>query len=140
MSDPHRNASAARPWRLHPHPDTAARWCGAPARTLALFARRRLANCRSWLFRSIVRSAHTGGRRKPEPRHAAWWSARRSFAGDSMNVYLWLLAVATLLVGVGCSVFKAGGGEDYDRGQAPAPQFAKDSEVCAKQAEADQKQ
>jgi hypothetical protein len=57
-----------------------------------------------------------------------------------MNVYRWLLAIAMLLVGVGCSVFKAGGGEDYERGQVPAPQFVKDSEICATQAEADQKQ
>ncbi len=57
-----------------------------------------------------------------------------------MNVYRWAFAIATLLAGVGCSAFRASAGEDYDRGQAPAPQFAKDSEICATQAEADQKQ
>lgn len=57
-----------------------------------------------------------------------------------MNVYRWAFAIATLLAGVGCSAFRASAGEDYDRGQAPAPRFAKDSEICATQAEADQKQ
>jgi len=51
-----------------------------------------------------------------------------------------LLAAAALLAGVGCSSFNAKGTDDYDRGQAPASRFAKDSEICAKQAEADQKQ
>jgi len=57
-----------------------------------------------------------------------------------MNPYPLLLAAATLLVGVGCASFKAGAAEDYDAGPAPAPQFTKDGEVCAKLAEADQKE
>ena len=57
-----------------------------------------------------------------------------------MHVHRWLLAAATLFVGVGCATFKAGAADDYDRGQVPAPKFAKDGEVCAKLAEADQKE
>jgi hypothetical protein len=57
-----------------------------------------------------------------------------------MNPYWLLPAVAALLVDVGCAAFQAGATEDYERGQVSAAQFAKDGEVCAKQAEADQKQ
>jgi len=57
-----------------------------------------------------------------------------------MNSCALLLVGATLLVGAGCAAFKAGTGADYDRGQAPSSQFTKDSEVCVKMAEADQKQ
>ncbi len=57
-----------------------------------------------------------------------------------MNPYPLLPAAAALLVGAGCAAFQAAATEDYDRGQASAAQFAKDGEVCAKQAEADQKQ
>lgn len=57
-----------------------------------------------------------------------------------MNRYLLPLAAAALLIGVGCSSFNAKGTDDYDRGQAPASRFSKDGEICAKQAETDQKQ
>lgn len=57
-----------------------------------------------------------------------------------MNANPLLLGLASLVVSVGCSTFKAGVAEDYDRGQAPPAKFAKDAEVCTKQAEADQKQ
>ena len=53
---------------------------------------------------------------------------------------LLLLAAAALLGGGGCATLKGGATGDYDQGAAPAPQFAKDGEICAKQAEADQKQ
>ena len=57
-----------------------------------------------------------------------------------MQAHRWLLAAATLFVGVGCATFKAAAAEDYDRGKAPEHQFAKDGEICAKRAEADQKE
>ena len=57
-----------------------------------------------------------------------------------MHAHPWLLAAATIFVAVGCATFKAGATQDYDRGRTPAPQFAKDGEVCEKLADADQKQ
>ena len=57
-----------------------------------------------------------------------------------MQVHRWMLTAVTLVVGVGCANLKAGAADDYDRGKTPAPQFAKDGEVCAKLAEADQKE
>lgn len=57
-----------------------------------------------------------------------------------MYALRWLLAAVTLLAGVGCATFKAVAADDYDRGRTPAPQFAKDGELCAKFAEADQKE
>jgi hypothetical protein len=56
-----------------------------------------------------------------------------------MNTQLLLLAVSALLGVEGCATLKGGASGDYDRGQASASQFAKDGEICAKQAEADQK-
>jgi hypothetical protein len=49
-----------------------------------------------------------------------------------------MLAAATLSIVVGCASFALRTEKDYDRGQATQPKFVKDSEVCAKQAEADQ--
>jgi len=49
-----------------------------------------------------------------------------------------MLAIPALFIIVGCASFATRAAADYDRGQAPQPQFVKDSEVCAKQAEADQ--
>lgn len=58
-----------------------------------------------------------------------------------MGAYLGLLAATIILfAGGGCATFTARTVEDYDRGQAPAAQFAKDGEICTKQAEADQRQ
>lgn len=56
-----------------------------------------------------------------------------------MNVRLPMLAAPALLVVIGCAAFAARTADDYDRGEAPRPQFVKDNEVCAKQAEADQR-
>jgi hypothetical protein len=50
-----------------------------------------------------------------------------------------ILAVPALLFVIGCATYAARSAEDYDQGQATRPQFVKDSEVCAKQAEADQR-
>jgi hypothetical protein len=50
-----------------------------------------------------------------------------------------MLGVAALFVVVGCTSFATRTAEDYDRGQTPQPQFVKDGEVCARQAEADQR-
>jgi len=57
-----------------------------------------------------------------------------------MNTQLMLLVGAALLGTVACATLKGGAAGDYERGSASAPQFAKDGETCAKQAEADQKQ
>lgn len=56
-----------------------------------------------------------------------------------MNTSLLMLAAPALLAVVSCAAFKAGAAEDYDRGQAPQPQFLNDAKVCANLAEADQK-
>ena len=56
-----------------------------------------------------------------------------------MNGRLPMLAAPALLVVIGCATFAARTANDYELGQAPRPQFVKDSEVCAKQAEADQR-
>lgn len=56
-----------------------------------------------------------------------------------MNARLPMLAVPALLFLIGCATFAARTADDYDQGQAPRPQFVKDNEVCAKQAEADQR-
>ena len=55
-----------------------------------------------------------------------------------MSTRLPLLAISLLLFAIGCARFAARTADDYDQGQAPRPQFIKDNEVCAKQAEADQ--
>ena len=55
-----------------------------------------------------------------------------------MNVRLPMLALATLMVVVGCATYAARTADDYDQGQAPRPQFVKDNEACARQAELDQ--
>ncbi|HEV3239644.1 MAG TPA: hypothetical protein VG429_04520 [Casimicrobiaceae bacterium] len=56
-----------------------------------------------------------------------------------MNRCLLMLAASMLLAIVGCATFKAATAEDYDRGDAQQTQFAKDAEVCAKLADADQR-
>ena len=56
-----------------------------------------------------------------------------------MNVRLPMLAAPTLLVVIGCATYAARTADDYDQGQAPRPQFVKDNEACARQAEADQR-
>jgi hypothetical protein len=57
-----------------------------------------------------------------------------------MNRGLLLLAAVALLGGGACAALKGGATGDYEQGAAPAPQFAKDSEVCAQLAQADQKE
>ena len=56
-----------------------------------------------------------------------------------MNPRLPMLALAALMVVVGCATYAARTADDYDQGQAPRPQFVKDNEACARQAEADQR-
>ena len=56
-----------------------------------------------------------------------------------MNVRLPMLAAPALLFVIGCATFAARTADDYDQGQAPRPQFVKDNEACARQAEADQR-
>jgi hypothetical protein len=56
-----------------------------------------------------------------------------------MNAWLRLFAAPVLLAAVGCAAFRAGAAEDYDLGNAPPKQFANDAAVCAKLAEADQR-
>jgi len=52
---------------------------------------------------------------------------------------LYLLAAPVLIVVIGCTTFAPRTAADYERGQAPQTRFVKDSEVCAKQSEIDQK-
>ena len=56
-----------------------------------------------------------------------------------MNPRLPLLPMAALMVVIGCATYAARTADDYDQGQAPRPQFVKDNEACARQAEADQR-
>ena len=56
-----------------------------------------------------------------------------------MNARLPMLAVPALLVVIGCATYAARTAEDYDQGPAPRPQFVKDNEACARQAEVDQR-
>ena len=56
-----------------------------------------------------------------------------------MNVRLPMLAAPMLLVVIGCATYAARTADDYDQGQAPRPQFVKDNEACARQAEIDQR-
>ena len=56
-----------------------------------------------------------------------------------MNARLPMLAVPMLLVVIGCTNFEVRTTDDYDQGQAPRPQFVKDNEACARQAEVDQR-
>ncbi len=56
-----------------------------------------------------------------------------------MNVRLPTLVAAALLVAIGCATYAARTADDYDQGQAPRPQFVKDNEACARQAEVDQR-
>ncbi len=56
-----------------------------------------------------------------------------------MNPRLPVLALAALMVVIGCATYAARTADDYDQGQAPRPQFVKDNEACARQAEADQR-
>ena len=55
-----------------------------------------------------------------------------------MNVRSMFAAPALLLV-IGCAQYAARTAEDYDQGQAPRPQFVKDNEACARQAQVDQR-
>ena len=57
-----------------------------------------------------------------------------------MNTQTILLVATALLGTAACATLKGGAAGDYERGNASASQFAKDGEICAKQAEADQKQ
>ena len=43
-----------------------------------------------------------------------------------------------LIVAIGCTTFAPRTAADYERGDAPNAKFARDSEACAKQSEADQ--
>jgi hypothetical protein len=52
---------------------------------------------------------------------------------------LHVFAALALPMAIGCTTFAPRTAADYERGQTPDPQFVKDSEVCAKQSEADQK-
>ncbi len=56
-----------------------------------------------------------------------------------MNPRLPVLALAALMVVIGCATYAARTADDYDQGQAPRPQFVKDNEACARQAEVDQR-
>ena len=56
-----------------------------------------------------------------------------------MNARLPMLAVPALLVVIGCARFAARTADDYEQGPAPRPQFVKDNEACARQAELDQR-
>jgi len=56
-----------------------------------------------------------------------------------VNPRLPVLALAALMVFIGCATYAARTADDYDQGQAPRPQFVKDNEACARQAEADQR-
>ena len=55
-----------------------------------------------------------------------------------MNVRSMFAAPALLLV-IGCAQYAARTAEDYDQGQTPRPQFVKDNEACARQAQVDQR-
>ena len=50
-----------------------------------------------------------------------------------------VVAVPALLFVIGCATYAARTVDDYDQGQAPRPQFVKDNEACARQAEVDQR-
>ena len=50
-----------------------------------------------------------------------------------------MFAAPALLLVIGCAQYAARTAEDYDQGQAPRPQFVKDNEACARQAEVDQR-
>jgi hypothetical protein len=52
---------------------------------------------------------------------------------------LHVLAAPALIVAIGCTTFAARTAADYESGQTPNPQFVKDSEVCTKQSEIDQR-
>jgi hypothetical protein len=49
------------------------------------------------------------------------------------------LAAPMLIVAIGCTAFTPRSAADYERGQAPEQRFVKDSEVCTKQSEIDQR-
>jgi hypothetical protein len=50
-----------------------------------------------------------------------------------------MLVVPALLFIIGCTTQAARTVDDYDQGQASRPQFVKDNEACARQAEVDQR-
>jgi hypothetical protein len=56
-----------------------------------------------------------------------------------VNARLPMLAVPALLIVIGCATYAARTAEDYEQGPAPRPQFVKDNEACARQAEVDQR-
>ena len=56
-----------------------------------------------------------------------------------MNPRLPVLALAALMVVIGCATYAARTANDYEQGSAPRPQFAKDNEACARQATIDQR-
>ena len=50
-----------------------------------------------------------------------------------------MLALPALLFVIGCATSAARTADDYEQGSAPRPQFVKDNEACARQAELDQR-
>jgi hypothetical protein len=50
----------------------------------------------------------------------------------------YFFAAPVLVVAFGCTTFVQRSAADYERGQAPAPQFVRDNEACARQSEVDQ--
>jgi hypothetical protein len=50
-----------------------------------------------------------------------------------------VLAVPALLMLIGCASTAKRSADDFDPGPAPRSQFAKDADLCARQAEADQR-
>ena len=56
-----------------------------------------------------------------------------------MNPCLLVLIAAALFAGAGCAALRSATTEDYERGDASQQHFASDAAVCAKLAEADQR-
>jgi len=56
-----------------------------------------------------------------------------------VNPHLPMLAVPALVIVIGCATYAARIADDYEQGPAPRPQFVKDNEACARQAELDQR-
>jgi hypothetical protein len=55
-----------------------------------------------------------------------------------MIARLHFFAAPVLIVAIGCTTFAQRTAADYERGQAPQPQFVRDNEACARQSEVDQ--
>jgi len=56
-----------------------------------------------------------------------------------LNVRLPMLAAPALLFVIGCATFAARTADGYEQGPVPRPQFVRDNEACARQAEIDQR-